>query len=304
MSFYPASYSDAVAENAARFIYDRRGLFDVALISGDLSTTGRADDLKEAYDFVLSPARNKFLSAQRRPTLQGGIRTRFLVPGNHDRYVDNHGNAGSKNFELKFQEDWPGPTVRVLVLQSRDRLSRLAILAADFCLRNNQDALRPTRMNRRGRGRAYEDIIEQLERNTANVRAQHSPIPIVWTTHFPPDVETASWLRLLRDDLVMDAASRQSVPIILSGHLHRRIEHLSQGIHIFCAGSMTSCEEDGNQWIHLLEFEVQGEYIQSCQKTDFRWDDGQTEFVPSGQPRNFSLRAVPTSSAPSISRGA
>lgn len=129
MSFYPASYSDEVAENAARFIYKHRGRFDIAIISGDLGTTGRAEDLMEAHGFVYAPAFKAYLSARKRPTLQGGIQLAFLLPGNHDRYKDNHGNAGCKNFELKFDQDWPGPAVRTRVLSKGD--AKVAIVAAD-----------------------------------------------------------------------------------------------------------------------------------------------------------------------------
>jgi hypothetical protein len=111
-------------------------------------------------------------------------------------------------------------------------------------------------------------------------------------THFPPSIECNSVYRLLDDHLLMDAARRQRIPLILSGHLHRKIEDVDHSARIFCAGSMTSCEEDGNQWIHFLELEVQGEHIASCQKTDFRWDDAQAEFVPSSQPKNFLWEGV------------
>lgn len=94
-------------------------------------------------------------------------------------------------------------------------------------------------------------------------------------THFPPAVPCQAPLRLLDDHLVLDAAQRNNASIILSGHLHQNIEHSGGGVHIFCAGSMTSCEEDGNHWIHLIEVDVQGEQVVSCIKTDFHWDDSE-----------------------------
>jgi hypothetical protein len=67
--------------------------------------------------------------------------------------------------------------------------AKLAIVAADFCLRRNQDSISPAIYNRWGQGRAYEDIIGWLERETADVRRRHSPIAVIWMTHFPPSVQ-------------------------------------------------------------------------------------------------------------------
>ncbi len=285
MSSYPSSYSDEIAENAARFIFEKRRRFDVAVISGDLATTGLDDDLAEAHRYVSAPATGRWLSDIERPTIRGGARVTFLLPGNHDRYRDNEGNAGGKRFDSIFSDEWSPfegnirPDVRVRVLRDRKDGSRSALIAADFCLRQNSDAQAPIRFNRWGRGRAYEEIVNALEEETDRVRQEYPPLPVIWVIHFPPSIPCKSVFSLIDDQLVVEAAHRKKIPIILSGHLHKKIEgNTKLGTQIFCAGSMTSSEEDGNHWLHLIELNFEGEAITLCKKIDFLWNDDVADF--------------------------
>jgi 3',5'-cyclic AMP phosphodiesterase CpdA len=84
-------HDDAVLRAFARFVYYyglQRRLFDIALLTGDLATSGFRRDLQRALDFLTTtpshPATPAWVDDNNEPTI--AFFRPAAMPGNHDRY--------------------------------------------------------------------------------------------------------------------------------------------------------------------------------------------------------------------------
>lgn len=276
---FPTGHSEEIAELAARFLYAQRRRIDLIAITGDLATTGRLEFLRAAHSFTNSIPQRKYINDRGEPTLKGSSDCMLLMPGNHDRYRDNKGNAGSNNFEFVYEgpEDWPAGQGQVLHRVIENDTGRLAIVAADFCLRQNSDAGHIVRINRWGRGKAYADTIARLISRTTDIRNRFSPVGVVWAVHFPPSEDTPSHYRLNDAHLLIEAAEKSGINLLLAGHLHESlVRKVGKDIHVLCAGSLSSLGD--RYWIHFLELEVAGDSVAHCIRADYAWDDDAQDY--------------------------
>lgn len=278
MRDFPPGYSAQVANIAAKVIFEMRDQFDLIAISGDLATTGHTECLATARQFTHSAAHTKWLNSERKPTLQAANKGMILVPGNHDRYADNKGAPGGRNFDSVYEDEWPKPRRYVQHRIIEKDNERVACIGVDFCLRAEKDAGRPYSSNRWGRGKAYENAIRNLVDRTKAARRKYKNIAVIWIVHFPAMASTPGRYRLNDAHKLIEAASRQKIPLILSGHLHESIAATVGGnIAVLCAGSMTAIGDES--WMHFVNLEVEKGSISACSKIDFKFSEERRNFV-------------------------
>jgi hypothetical protein len=106
------------------------------------------------------------------------------MPGNHDRFRNYLGSSADPHFELVYHSPlWTPPSVGKVLEKDGVYLS---VIAVDFCLHQDADAEPVVLVNRAGRGRVYDEVLEALIRETqtavagtslAHMRLQ-SPLPM------------------------------------------------------------------------------------------------------------------------------
>jgi predicted phosphodiesterase len=280
--FFPSSYSDEISEIGAKFIYDFNREFDLLVASGDIATIGTQGSIEAAYEFVAAPYRTAYLTAKQAPTL-GGIKNRiFLLPGNHDRYQNLLGATGGRHFDEAFKKYWPqNDSVSSRVLGKNGDI--VALIAGDFSLQSDDDAYG---LNRLGRGKAYQGVIDKMVAKTIELREKYAGAVLIWVVHFPPAQVQDAKLLLIDDHLLEGAAIKTDISLILAGHLHQnRVMQTQYGTPILAAGSFCSYDGDGNNWTHVINLEISKNKIQLCEKIDYRWDDAAQDFIGSGATR-------------------
>ena len=98
-----------------------------------------------------------------------------LLPGNHDRWVPYRTgqnsalfslgyDPGGKDFHRVFSSFWGPGDVRTFDF-FKDTF-RVAVIAADLSLRRAKDAETFRLVNKHGQGKAYKDIVDELEAKT------------------------------------------------------------------------------------------------------------------------------------------
>lgn len=277
LNFLPESYAVDVADSVAKFVYFRRFAADAIVISGDLATTGMAADLASARAFVADPPVAGVLSRSQRPTLRAANLPVLLLPGNHDRFQDNQGTPWGKSFEVTFPLDWPRHSVRPFILEKSDN-TRLAFVAADFCLRQTNDALMPSALNRYGQGRVYEDLVARLREVTARARSGRSVTEVVWVVHFAPGDQTDRTLRLLNDGPLREALDAEGIRLLLCGHVHTPSEYrFGNDTTVYCAGSSSSVDVRGRNAIHVVDIKVGTET--TFRRDNYVWSEDASDFV-------------------------
>jgi hypothetical protein len=178
-----------------------------------------------------------------------------------------------------------------LGLAKKPNVPPLGVVAADFCLRSNDDAAPPDIAYKWGQGFAYEDIVSKLVAQTAELRAKYRDIGIIWAMHFPPSRQAARVPGFLRDLVpgffelrnfarVTDAARANKIPIVLAGHIHENCVIEEKDIRIFCAGSSCSFGESAGNWMHTLNIDVAAGVPVVTRKQDYRWTEARGAFLP------------------------
>jgi len=90
----PSSYDDEPLLAAADFLEEVSEDLDMLVVLGDLATTGVQEDLDVAKQVFLDDVVKEHLSADLSPRIGGLGIPLHVVPGNHDRYKDDHGTPG------------------------------------------------------------------------------------------------------------------------------------------------------------------------------------------------------------------
>lgn len=266
------SHDQNMLNGLADFIYRLSDQSECILITGDLATTGNEEDLENAYNFLYgTPKRRSILPIPFIRPMSSSIPIRFL-PGNHDRYKRYTCFPGDIKFNQVFDNTgtikgnygngWGSdePVHRLHTSLKGD--TYLAIVSADLTLREARDvSYNLPRML--GCGKVYDDVIKKLEAETTYLRqAAHKKsqaIGIVWAIHFPPAFPNIhSSLELIDESLIIDAAKRNNINIILSGHTHEekiyKIPNTS--ITVLCAGSsgQFKINPQEKRTIHTIDF--------------------------------------------------
>jgi 3',5'-cyclic AMP phosphodiesterase CpdA len=260
-----------------RFIRPRQGTIDGIILTGDIATTGRDFDLRKAFEVV----------QQRIQPI--GIRL-GLLPGNHDRWIPHrkgHSSAllswgydpGGKDFHRIFSSFWGPKDVRTFPFEKNN--FRVAIIAADLSLRKSKDAEMFRLVNKHGQGKAYDDIVKELEAATlAATDNTDLPTVVVWAIHFPPYCpDIANDMRLLQEEELIDKAESLGVPLILSGHSHvaRAYEIPTKDVRVFCAGSLSEYTQSRNNFFIINVEHLGDDY--SIRLENYEYDRFRRRFV-------------------------
>jgi 3',5'-cyclic AMP phosphodiesterase CpdA len=284
-----SSYSPDLLDGLIKLVYDQGDRFDAVLLSGDLATTGKEQDLDQARSCIDGDASSNWYSSPSsgRPevashwALKGAGRPILLLPGNHDRYKSVLPwplfISGGTIFDEYFGHYWKvGQGVQGWVSPAKQG-ARLGLVSADLSLWKGDNKVGP--IDSLGQGRAYADIIARLETLTGELRAEDPGLGLLWVVHFPPanpDIDNS--LRLLDDEVLIKAAHEKRISHILSGHTHFPRDYIATSpdgstVKVLCAGTATQeFAPDGN-FIHEVEIEVGEEGITSVKPQTYQWYD-------------------------------
>jgi Calcineurin-like phosphoesterase len=273
--FKPASYVPNIVNGAARFCYDRRKMIDGVIVTGDLATTGRLIDLQTAETFIAAKASVGPHIDPKRATISGVEKPIHLLPGNHDKYINDVGSPNSPNFQLKFLNYMenldPVDGVGYWIKQKNGK--HLAFVYSDYTLQSRQDASNPAKAF--GQGKVYPNVLGATEVLTRAISSHFPDVSIVWIIHFAPfdcgnNLELLDWAHILK------AAERLGVICTLCGHTHDKMR-VSSGLHtIYCAGSSGCIDREFESRLHMFEFEF-GRYIKITRR-NYLWSSTDQEF--------------------------
>lgn len=265
---------DTHSENASlalsQFVFDHQDDFDIAVITGDLAATGRVSDLEVAADYFLSPYKRTFRSF---PKHLNTDRTKLFVAGNHDRYHNIWAKPGCTNIDSLFPT--AGATGSVYSsLVSKDNES-VAFVFGDFCLKSFEEG-KMTRAELFGFGKAYDDVIGEMQSETQRRRSETSGVLPIWCVHFAP-FQCDPDLSFLDYNKLMRAASASRVPLMLCGHTHE--SRVLTGSPTVCvAGSATCCTDSRND-IHIIDLVLNRGKL-TVTRENYRLDRRDVCFIP------------------------
>lgn len=267
------SYHPSVAQQVAEFAYRNASYLDAIVCSGDLATSGTTEDLTAAKDFIFSVCKTKFVNGRLQPTLQGSMLPILIMPGNHDRYADSDGNSGSANFDLVFDSYWQTehvPRIQTLELQKQNQ--KLCFISADFCLKKSSDAAgRPKMFAKRGQGKCYDDVLDNLVKTTNSIKDNDDATFVVWVLHFPPIDEAGEFLKLIDVDKFIKSVNDHNIKLILSGHLHKSINTTIQNSQIHVASTACGVDIVDGNLLHVIEIDLGGTPNPQFKRINFEW---------------------------------
>lgn len=275
----PASYVPEVRAGVARFCHWLNHKHDGIIVSGDLATTGRGNDLQVAKIFVAQPPAYGPYVRYNEPTISACARPEriHLVPGNHDRYVDDFGTPGSPHFVLMFQDPYmqeyhQGEAVG---FWKRTKLGiSIGFVYADFSLRRATDVPDSVR-GCYGMGKVHENTFLRLKNKTRELSGEVSAI--IWVIHFAP-YDYDPTLELVGFKRITDAARELGVLCTLCGHTHDQQHFVIDGHNVFCAGSAGCVDRKDRSSVHLIEVTID-EAEARVKRRNFRWSWRQDSFV-------------------------
>ncbi len=256
ISFWrPESYDPDLADALAMFCAENVDEIDLVLVTGDLATTGLANDLGVAKSFVEAPVTSGYLAANGTASIHHEDLPVFVMPGNHDRYRGDSAEPGSNTFDLSFAKTDENSyrSTDSIVLEAGDG-DLLGIISCDHCLGVAGDADIPVALCKYGQGRVYESRLLQLERETENMRRKHKRINILWVSHFPLFDGVPFGLKLKYKENLLALAEKMGIEIILSGHVHRFEDQPVGKLRNISADASISIDRASENEIHTLEF--------------------------------------------------
>lgn len=297
--YRPNTYSARIATNLPKVLTDHSTDVDALLITGDLATTGSQSDLNTAREWIAGNAAAKHIPrylhqgevAQKLATV---AKTLILMPGNHDRYQGPKSIPRSALFESVFGNHWDlgsgktlparnAPEIRKTIIQNGD--DWLIVLCADLSLRKKID--QNGMWGYLGQGSSYQDICDEMVRETQFCRAMYPQILVVWATHFPPKFDhkkVGSRLRLLDEDKLLIAATAAEVRVIFSGHTHISKAYQVPGsrVVVVCAGTPIAFGKDENQSFNAVTLNADRGRLTDISVVCCSWQDKLATFKPSG----------------------
>lgn len=306
---YPSSYSPDIAACLLKHLISQMSGLDALIVSGDLATTGRNEDLKIARAFFDGDMPNEWnpfssLEFDSPPTLMNNSTHCVVsVPGNHDRYDNILAKPGNRGFERHFGDHWDfgrghasqlaGSSNRVRrVIRSKED-SALILCLGDCSLNSPEEV--DGFSGRWGQGVVTSQIIKDFELVTRKSREEVSSnglIPyIVWVIHFPPEFPNlANDLKLIDGNSLVLAAERCGVDMILSGHTHKALGYKVHGqirsIPVYCCGSATGLSPGKVYEYSRLKVRV-SKAETSVSATNFVWSDASDKLT--FEPHSFPM---------------
>lgn len=293
-----SSFNPDTAAAFAHAVGTAANSIDAVILTGDIATTGRTEDLIAARAFLQGHA-DTFLP-NRSAALVGPAHMPpvIIMPGNHDRYTRLPFFPESKEFEAVFGPHWDFQSqpvaswhathrfVRTTVLQKHSSL--LALCRVDFSLteKNQSD---PGPLDYMGQGRVRSksaargplDALDELIAQTKAVQQLAADVQVIWCVHFPPGFpDIRPEMRLIDEDDLLSAAQTQDIKLVLSGHTHQYANYLiNQGAaRVICCG--TTCGTAHNDQNVFLELLIDTADLLNPQVTQRRWN-------PSARSKSF-----------------
>jgi DNA repair exonuclease SbcCD nuclease subunit len=277
---YPSRANGYVLEAVAEFLSRQRNETDLVLISGDVADDGVQRNLDKAFRFIANPATRDWFVEPFEPTLDAGREGGppfFITPGNHDRFQIPGRRPGGTGFDKTFGSYWQGGLggVQSALLEKSD--SKLALIAADFCLQGL------SAIGYLGQGYAYQKVITALVDETIKIKASNPGVGVVWISHFPPLLDVDISLKLLKPERLLNAATENGVRYVVAGHLHRNQINTYSDVEIVCTGTAASnsCKigDLHGFWIQRLDVDVESTGVVSMDLTKFRYRPVECAFV-------------------------
>ncbi len=258
--FYPSGYNPDAALKAVHTILSNK--VDAAVLTGDLATTGEAEDIRIIVDFLCGHPL-EWWSVSQAPSLLNETIV-IPMPGNHDRFVDIALTPASPHFEHQLGRYWDlgqdlsysywlpheeSGRVRVATLRSADQ--SLSIVMADFSLWSANDAEHGL-FAYCGQGKVYERVLRELVYATQKVYEEESEqwcAGVIWAVHFPPECPNLdSNLRLLSGSALVQAAVDANISTILAGHAHRTGQYNAlagdKAVRVICSGPTAGLDRE------------------------------------------------------------
>jgi 3',5'-cyclic AMP phosphodiesterase CpdA len=282
--FAPSSYDVDIAEQVSRFIFEFANMkaegLDFVVVTGDLATTGKEEDLKKAHDFIYAPpsSGSPWLTADGFPTLGGSYSLPpFLVmPGNHDRFVDEYLFPGGKAFDKVFSSYWPGGNLASYKISKTNGAESLFLVLCDFTLEALNDA--DPFLGYLGQGRVYDSRLDDLVAATKEIGAPNIQ-NIIWGMHFTPAYTGKYSLQLQDHDKLLQAANKLNVNLVLSGHIHKAFSITNNSVEIHATGSATVFTTRDENILTYYEVDVLNNKINALRRTDYQWNRLAKDFL-------------------------
>jgi predicted phosphodiesterase len=270
----PASYVPEIVSGVAQFCFQRAAVSDGILVTGDVATTGMMSDINVAYSFVADRASGGYVTSARSPTLNTSNTPIYVLPGNHDKFVDVSGTPNCQHFELKFGAYMRNFSSGVGHWIRRKQDCLLGFIYADFCLLSRTDAIDKA-IGAYGQGRVYQHILDELRKRTLLLRNRYGEIRLVWVIHFAP-FDCGYGLQLIDFATIIQAALALGVVATLCGHTHKASKLVIDKHVVYCSGSAGCVDSEVDSRVHVIHFDIDKE----CQvsRETYRWDGGHQEF--------------------------
>lgn len=269
---HPTTHDIAALQDVAEHAFADPEL-DLILITGDLATTGEADDLSIAFNFIAGTPAAGWKTGSDTPTLAAAKVPIVLLPGNHDRYENTRfpfGAAAVVFDDVFNQYWWAGQNASTLAALRKDN-EWLVLIGADFSLRIPEYRNNP--LAHAGQGEVSRHVLKTLRLLTKRFRdhllQRSATAAVAWAIHFAPRC-TNTLLRLRNDDALLAAAEDDGVHHIFCGHTHEPSETTIGTVRIYCAGTASSFDSPHGNVIHTREIDVLNGTITAVRTTDHR----------------------------------
>lgn len=279
------------------------GAVDGLICTGDVARTGQLKDMRRAAELVLSKASGSadFVSlpylGQRDGVFNGAylglssmsVDQVALLPGNHDRYLDETGMLGAKTFEEHFGTHWPGNRVVTRYIEKSGH-RRVAII----CFESNLEfvgQVQPAWMLKRygmlAQG-TVEPILNQLKLATKECQALGDLV--LWATHHPPVplANSSHFYTLHGQQQLLDLAEELNVPLILGGHHHKPQAHrdMRSGPTVFVGPTLCEYGAEGAGFVVLEISAPQDSKVVTLGMETFTWEKVTATESPGWRPGN------------------
>lgn len=312
VGLHPSTYRERVALELAHHIARQRTeagspKFDIAIITGDLATTGDDCGIASRYlDGALQFSLRQSIPTRYGPVSQAANQGVIVMPGNHDRYFSFPFFPGSRTFEAEFLPTWTKFTaagVFMAELSDQGFVSTFAIAKADsilaiVCCDLSLDGPHSgggELSGWLGQGRASRRKLARLGELLREVPNALPGSATILCIHYVPDcrLEPAD-MRLVGAVYFGKLCEDAGVRLILCGHTHEaKVFPLGadSGPWVIVAGSATSYGGDGVNSYWALDLRVTNSELEQFRVRRAVWQDLETDFHYVG-PGGFSWRTM------------
>ncbi len=264
------------------FVNNNTELFDIILITGDISSSASIDDLTTTKEHIIKENTN-YGNWYHNSSVKGVIPCIkhphiFLLPGNHDRIIPINVSTYqySDYFNSVFIDFWnPTGNSKRIDLSKISGLENskkdIYLLKVDFSLKQEDLKLQNV-----GKGKVYDEILNELNKILCKLRELNEKF--ILTFHYPPKLDGLSkLLELLDEDKLISLLNQYNIKIIFTGHSHFGTQKIIDGTNIqnLCNDATTSfCDKSS---ISIYEIDMDNENVIGTKI--YSWDEMKSNFV-------------------------